>query len=108
MDAPQDGRRPHLFDGVTPEDRVDLDARLERRSFLPGETLLAEGQPPRFIYLIGSGIAEVSRLGPRGEKLALGHLEADAACGEVSLLTGAPVSATVTAVTAVTASLPRL
>ena len=88
MEARWDAHRPHLFDGVRSEDRVTLDARLDRRRFLPGETLLVQEQPPSCIYLVESGSAEVSRLGIRGDKQVFGHLEAGAACGEMSLSPG--------------------
>jgi NTE family protein len=86
-----------LFVGL---ERADLERILrlaELRTFAPGATVLAEGDAPSGIYTIVSGHAEVV-LPDRGDgELRVAELGPGAIVGEISALTGEPVSATVRA-----------
>jgi NTE family protein len=91
----------HLFDGVPPAERAKFASRLTHRRLVPGEDLIVQGQAPRNIYLLESGHVDVWRLDAKGAKRRLNRLGVGATCGEVSLLTGNPASATATAATEV-------
>jgi NTE family protein len=86
-----------LFDGL---DAVGVDRVLalsEQADFGAGETVLAQGDEPFGLYVIVSGTAEVSGSGGDVRSRRLAEVGPGAIVGEVSLLTGQPVSATVTA-----------
>jgi small-conductance mechanosensitive channel len=87
-----------LFSRLPHEQRQRLvDASGERR-FAPGETIVKEGDRSSSMFLIESGSVAVSIQGAMGESRELTVLEAGAAFGEISLLTGDPRTATVRAV----------
>ena len=63
--------RSDLFAGV---DDTGLDAALSEASWrqvAQGDTLLRQGDPPRRLYLVGSGLVKMSRLSPGGSELIL-------------------------------------
>src|SRR5262249_48393669 len=70
----------------------------ERRTFNPGEALISEGEPGESMFVIESGEVAV-KVG----KEEIANLFAGDFVGEMSLLTGAPRNATVTAVEPVAA-----
>lgn len=78
-----------------------VDASFERR-YAPGETIVKEGERSSSMFLIESGSVAVSIRGATGESRELTVLDAGAAFGEISLLTGDPRTATVRAVTETT------
>jgi len=87
-----------LFSRLPHEQRQRLvDATGERR-YAPGETIVKEGDRSSSMFLIESGSVAVSIRGAMGESRELTVLEAGAAFGEISLLTGEPRTATVRAV----------
>jgi MFS family permease len=71
---------------------------LEPLAFEPGEAILREGEPGDRFVVIESGEVEVSAMGTPMQKLGRG-----AGVGEISLLRRSPRTATVTALTPVTA-----
>jgi NTE family protein len=86
-----------LFAGL---ERADVEKVLrlaELRTFSPGATVLAQGDAPSGIYAIVSGSAEVVLPDQRDGELSVAELGPGAIVGEISALTGEPVSATVKA-----------
>jgi CRP-like cAMP-binding protein len=85
-------RKIPFFEGLTPED-LDRVARIgERRSFAPGEAMVAKGSAEgqgMFVILSGSATVEV---GGKQHELGPGQF-----FGEMALLSRRPRSATVTA-----------
>jgi small-conductance mechanosensitive channel/CRP-like cAMP-binding protein len=86
-----------LFEAMGAEQLSDLAAHLKPRSLEPGEVLFAQGGTDATLYILTSGILQISEnIDPGGERSA-GFMGAGDYIGEVSLLTGAPYAATATA-----------
>jgi cAMP-dependent protein kinase regulator len=73
------------------------------RSYREGDIIVTEGEPGSSLFLIVSGEVKVFTRGERGEHLPLAELGPGDFFGEVSLLTGKPRTATITAKNQVTA-----
>jgi cAMP-dependent protein kinase regulator len=71
---------------VAPEERPDLVARFETRTFEPGEVLIRSGEPPSGLHLIASGEVEVVTVDPSGERLVLASLGPGDVTGEVAMI----------------------
>jgi len=67
--------------------------------FKEGEVVIKEGELSFDAYIIDSGIARVTKSGPKGESIFLADLEEDEIFGEMGWLDRSPRSATVTAKT---------
>jgi CRP-like cAMP-binding protein len=65
--------------------------------FAAGEALCREGEPGETFYVIRAGRVAVSVAGAGGGSVTVAHLGPAAFFGEMSLLTGEPRSATITA-----------
>ncbi len=72
------------------------------RSFDEGDIIVTEGEEGSSLFLIVSGEVKVFTRGEKGEHLPLAELGAGDFFGEVSLLTGKPRTATITAKNQVT------
>lgn len=83
-----------FFAGAPANQVGALVATLQRRRFPEGAVVLAEGDAPHEMYIIESGVVEISTSGPRGAHL-LARLGPGTTVGEMSLFTGQPISATV-------------
>ena len=92
-----------LFRRLAEEDRARLAQLAELRSYRRGRTVFREGDPSRHFFTVVSGRVKVFTLGGRGEHLPLAELGPGDFFGEVSLLTGKPRTATITAGTKVSA-----
>jgi len=91
-----------LFARLPEDQRLSLvDGSIERQ-YAPGETIVREGDRSSSMFLIESGRVAVSIQGAMGENRDLTALDAGAAFGEISLLTGEPRTATVRAVSETT------
>jgi len=73
------------------------------RTYEEGDIIVTEGETGSSLYLVVSGTVKVFTRGSSGEHLALAELTAGDFFGEVSLLTGRPRTATITAKTPVVA-----
>jgi CRP-like cAMP-binding protein len=73
------------------------------RSFQEGDIIVTEGEEGHSLFLLVSGEVKVFTRGQRGEHLQLAELGAGDFFGEVSLLTGKPRTATITAKSVVNA-----
>lgn len=71
--------------------------------FPAGARILNEGEPGHEMFVISAGQVEAYREGPEGQKTVLGTYKSRDFFGEMALLTGKPRSASVRAVTAMTA-----
>lgn len=87
-----------IFQGLRPEEVSAALAGQLRRRYAPGEAVVVEGGPPGTLYIIEQGAAIASVEGdPASPRRELGRLGPGDTIGEMSLLTGQPVSATVRA-----------
>jgi protein lysine acetyltransferase len=85
-----------LFAGCPRDELARLAARLEPITAAPGEVLVREGEPASSFVLVAAGRADVTRAG-RYREVHVADVEPGMIVGELSLLRGAPRSATVTA-----------
>jgi CRP-like cAMP-binding protein len=67
------------------------------RSLEPGEVLFAQGGTEAVLFIVVSGIIQISQDTESSGQQTLGFIGAGDYIGEVSLLTGAPYAATATA-----------
>jgi HEAT repeat protein len=87
-----------LFEGLSLDDVLSVDAALGQEEFLAGETVVRQGEPGTTLFLLARGTASV-RLGdgPDGKEVA--QLQPGDFFGEMSLFDDQPRSATVVAIT---------
>jgi CRP-like cAMP-binding protein len=86
-----------LFQALEAEQLAEIAAHLEQRLLEPGEVLFAQGGTEATLFIVASGILEVSQhTDPTGQQTA-GFIGAGDYIGEISLLTGASYAATTTA-----------
>lgn len=94
--------RSHLFKSLDDAGRQHLLESGFVMRFDPGDVILREGDRGETMYLVTEGTVRVETQAPNGT-LQLAELGRGACVGEVSVLTGSPRTATVTAITPVTA-----
>jgi NTE family protein len=88
-----------LFEGLPSEALAQILNGRERQRFPAGTSVLVQGEYSHTMYLIQSGTAEIFLIDPQGEEHLLTRVGPGELLGEMSLLTGYPVSATVRAAT---------
>lgn len=86
-----------LFEVLTDEERDALVREMDLESHDEGSVIIAEGQPGASMYIIASGEVKVFTNGPGGTTVYLARLGEGDFFGEVSMLTGKPRTATITA-----------
>lgn len=86
-----------LFADLDRDAFLSLVGRMGWRRVKPDEVVSREGEPAEHLYVLVAGKAEVTRQ-LDGEAKTLGFLGGGSIFGEIALLTGAPPTATVTAV----------
>jgi acetate kinase len=86
-----------LFETFSPSDLDALIAQSRLETFAPQEPIIRFGQPGRFLCVILEGRVEVTVDDPDGGHERLNVLSAGEFVGEMSLLTGEPTNADVTA-----------
>lgn len=96
-------RASALFTAFRQDVREEILSSTSVRSFEEGDIIVTEGERGSSLFLIVSGEVEVSTRGEKGDPLPLAELGPGDFFGEVSLLTGKPRTATITATSAVTA-----
>ena len=97
-----------LFEALSDDQIEKLIVELKHLTIGPGETLYEEGGTDTTLFIIGSGVLEISRAPAGQPRSVVGRIGPGEYIGEISLLTGEPRPATVTALTAVDAyELPR-
>jgi CRP-like cAMP-binding protein len=82
------GRLPP-FSELSPEELLHVTSIAERRAVEPGEVLFSEGDEPDGLYVVADGELVVERGGRELARLGRGEI-----VGELSVLDGAPRSAT--------------
>jgi uncharacterized membrane protein len=85
-----------MFESLTPEDLQALSLRTGDRDFKAGEAIFREGEEGATLFIIEGGAVEIS-VGEGKAKVVLANLSVGQYFGELSLLDGAPRSATATA-----------
>jgi small-conductance mechanosensitive channel len=95
--------RVDLFAALSPAERSRLASGARERRFGPGEMIVREGDATSSMFVIELGRATVTIHGAGGDSRGLAIFQPGAAFGEISLLTGEPRTATVRALTEVTA-----
>jgi CRP-like cAMP-binding protein len=83
-----------LFEHLQPLQLEDLASRLTTRALEPGDILFAEGAADATLYVVASGVLEITRTTGTATPLTLGRIGAGEYIGEVGLLTGSPHAAT--------------
>jgi small-conductance mechanosensitive channel/CRP-like cAMP-binding protein len=86
-----------LFEALEAEQLAELAAHLSPRSLEPEELLFAQGGTDAMLFIVVSGILEISQHTELSGQQTVGFIGAGDYIGEVSLLTGAPYAATATA-----------
>jgi CBS domain-containing protein len=85
------------FNGLSDEDLERVSNEMEWLSFPPGRTIIKQGTQGNLFFLVKSGLVKVL-LDQDNIEVVLGFLGEGDCFGEMSLLTGAPTSATVVTV----------
>lgn len=93
----------HLFRSLDDAGRRRLIASGRLVLFPAGSVIIREGEPGDSFYVIDQGVVEVSTRSEGAGEVSLTTLQRGAFFGEVSVLTGSARTATVTALTAVSA-----
>jgi tetratricopeptide (TPR) repeat protein len=86
-----------LFEVLSEEERDALIREMELESHDEGSVIISEGQPGSSMYVIASGEVKVFTLAAAGSTVYLARLGEGDFFGEVSMLTGKPRTATITA-----------
>ncbi len=86
-----------LFEAMKAKPLAELAAHVKPRSLEPGEVLFAQGGTEATLFIVVSGILQISRHTELSAQQTAGFIGAGDYIGEVSLLTGAPYAATATA-----------
>jgi small-conductance mechanosensitive channel/CRP-like cAMP-binding protein len=85
-----------LFAGLAEEERNHLVNQMKPAPFVAGEVITRQGAVAHWLYIIVEGEASV-RVGTNGTEREIARLHSGDFFGEMSLLTGAPRSATIVA-----------
>jgi len=88
-----------LFSSLSEEERTAVVERLQYAPFACGDVLTRQGNTSHWLYIIVSGEAEIVHEGAGGARVRVGKAVAGGFFGEMGMLTGAPRSATVIALT---------
>jgi len=92
-----------LFGVIEQEQRNLLAGHFEIIAVAAGETLIKEGGEPDALYVMASGVAEITIAEPAGGRRVVDHLRPGQSLGAIGLITGSPYAATATALTQVKA-----
>lgn len=87
-----------LFGVIETADRDLLASHFTSQWLQPGETLIREGDMPEALFVIASGVAEITREEPAGPRVVY-RMSPGESLGAIGLITGAPYTATATALT---------
>lgn len=86
-----------LFEVLDDEEREAVIREMVYAEFGEGDIVITEGEQGSSLYVVVSGEVKVFTRGPRGESVPLASLGEGEFFGEVSVLTGKPRTATITA-----------
>jgi small-conductance mechanosensitive channel/CRP-like cAMP-binding protein len=85
-----------IFASLTPDERRSLAAKMRQKTIDKGEVLLKPGVVLQSLFIIGTGVLSLTRV-VAGSEIELMRLGPGDHFGEVGLLTGAPSTATISA-----------
>jgi len=88
-----------LFNSLNDSERSDLAAKLIEHHLDENKQLITETDQGESMFILFEGLLEVSLSRPEGDLVSVALLKPGSCVGEMSLLTGEPRSATVTALT---------
>jgi CRP-like cAMP-binding protein len=98
-----------IFRGLKPKELAHLERVAHPRQFEPGQVVVREGRSGLALFVVLHGRLRVTQQSGTGDERALRDLGPGEAFGELTLLTGRPRSATVTALEPTEClALPRL
>jgi small-conductance mechanosensitive channel/CRP-like cAMP-binding protein len=86
-----------VFDALTPAQLDELAKKLQPATLDVGEVLFKQDAKDATLYIIASGIVNMTRETDAGVKESIGNIGAGDYIGEISLLTGTPHASTATA-----------
>ena len=95
LEALESLRSIPLFSSVQPDDLETIASLLIERRFPKHKTIVEEGLPGDYMYIIREGRVQVSKLSDDGREKILEFFDAGDFFGEMSLLDNAPRSASV-------------
>jgi CRP-like cAMP-binding protein len=90
-------RHSAFLAAIHPKKRQDMIARFEARTFKTGELLVRQGQESQGLFLIASGVVQVSATDSDGDHVVLAELGPGDVVGEISLVLRRPTTADVVA-----------
>lgn len=90
-------RRLAIFGPLSPAQIEQVAQTAQHQRYTKGELLVREGDPGDSLFVITTGRVRIEKRLDDGATLTLDHLEAEDFFGEMSLLTGAPRTASVIA-----------
>ncbi len=88
-----------LFSSFSQEELVAVIHGLELLSFEPGDILISEGEPGDSLFVLTSGVVKAFVRNPAGKNVQLREMPEGSFFGEISVLSGKPRTATITAKT---------
>lgn len=91
--------RLDLFEELTLEERARLAQTVIGREYRSKEVVIREGGEDSTLFVVVEGVLSVSIMTPQGQQQRVGRVLPGQSVGEMSLLTGAPRTATVSAET---------
>ena len=74
-----------VFSGFTPKELTSLIKNAELFSFVPGDTILAEGSEGNYLYVLLRGRVDITRIGLGGSSVEVAKLGPCDCFGEMSL-----------------------
>jgi CRP-like cAMP-binding protein len=92
-----------LFESLSDDQIEELVLKLTHHVLGPGEALIQEGGTDTTLFIIAAGVLEITRAPNDQPRSVIGRIGPGEYIGEISLFTGDPRPATVTALTAVDA-----
>lgn len=95
--------RAGIFQGVPPAAVAAVVQHLRRAEFPPGRTILAQGEPGDYLYIILSGRVKIGRRTPDGSESLLTIMGPSDMFGELSIFDPGPRTLSATAITHVRA-----
>jgi small-conductance mechanosensitive channel len=88
-----------IFASLRSAERAAIAAKLKQHSYDEGEKLLKPGTVLGSLYIVGSGVLSLTRIGETEGEIELRRLGPGDHFGEMGLLTGAPSVSTITTLT---------
>ena len=91
-------RHSSIMSAVHPARRKELIEGFQARTFEPGDLLVQQGQDASGLFIIASGLVQVSSVDADGESVVLAELGPGEVVGEIALVLRRPATADVTAI----------